>query len=231
MNSFNYFIKEYQTESSIISQLFYGILETNSVCKNCKKISNLQGFNPKVTYNYQSFNCILFKLDEVKKSNLYFNNFQIEENKIISLNDCFNHYQLPETVKKDTKYLCNICKEESDILFTSTIYSSPNVLILIILREENFLSNIELNFTETLDITNFVLENKGKLIYNLYGVISQIIENNNNPYYIASCKSSKDQKWYRFYDDKISSITNVNKEVISYGKPCILFYKKIKETN
>ena len=40
-------------------------------------------------------------------------------------------------------------------------------------------------------------------------------------------KNSIDQKWYRFYDDKISSITYVNKEVISYGNPCILFYEKI----
>ena len=30
----------------------------------------------------------------------------------------------------------------------------------------------------------------------------------------------------RFYDDKISSITNVNKEVILCENPCILFYQK-----
>ena len=228
INSFNHFKNEFQDESSIISEIFFGILETNSVCLNCQNTYNLQGNNPQITYNYQTFNCILFNLDEVRASNPYLSNFQIEANKIISLDDCFCHFQKTEIVKNDTNNLCNVCKQKGDILYTTNIYSSPNVLILIILREKNNLSNIKLDFTETLDITKYVLQKEGKLIYNLYGVISQVIENNNSPYYIASCKNSSDQKWYRFYDDKISSITDVNIEVISYGKPCILFYKKNK---
>ena len=221
-NSFTHFIYEFREEVSKISDIFFGILETNSICLNCQN----KGLKNSTSYNYQKFNCILFHLDEIKKY-LNFNYIQYEQDDKITLNDCFNYFEKNEIIKGNNENICNICKQKSDILYTTNIYSIPNVLILILLREENNLCNAKLDFTETIDITNFVLQKEDKLIYNLYGVISQIIENNNNPYYIASCKNSIDQKWYRFYDDKISSITNVNREVISYGNPFILFYEKI----
>ena len=44
---------------------------------------------------------------------------------------------------------------------------------------------------------------------------------------MASCKSPIDKKWYRFDDEKVYPINNLEKEVIEFGTPQILFYEKI----
>ena len=64
------------------------------------------------------------------------------------------------------------------------------------------------------------------MIYNLYGVITHIGQSGDNDYFIASCKNHIDNKWYRFNDAMIRPITNIQKEVIEFGDPLILFYQK-----
>ena len=64
------------------------------------------------------------------------------------------------------------------------------------------------------------------MIYNLYGVISKIGQNGPSGHFIANCKSSIDNNWYRFNDDIIRQVFDIQKDVIDYGIPYILFYKK-----
>ena len=66
------------------------------------------------------------------------------------------------------------------------------------------------------------------IIYSLYGVITHIGESGPNAHFVASCKSSIDHKWYRYNDSLVSPITNIQKEVIDFGIPYILFYQKNK---
>ena len=85
-----------------------------------------------------------------------------------------------------------------------------------------------MDFTETIDITQFILQkDKPKIIYNLYGIITHIGESGPNAHFIASCKSSVDNKWYRFNDAIVIPIKDPQKEVFEFGIPYILFYKKI----
>ena len=65
-----------------------------------------------------------------------------------------------------------------------------------------------------------------KLIYNLYGVITQIGQSDPNAHFVASCKSPIDCKWYRYDDAIVKPITNLKEEVIEFGIPYILFYQK-----
>ena len=65
-----------------------------------------------------------------------------------------------------------------------------------------------------------------QIIYDLYGVISNINLSGLSPHFIASCKSPVDNKWYRYNDAIVSPITNIQKDVIDFGIPCILFYQK-----
>ena len=79
-----------------------------------------------------------------------------------------------------------------------------------------------------MDITNFTkCENDkfiDKQIYNLYGVISKI-NNNFEIKYVASCKNYIDNNWYRFDNENIQIVEDIN-NVINYGVPLILFYSK-----
>ena len=65
-----------------------------------------------------------------------------------------------------------------------------------------------------------------EIIYDLYGIISFIKNNSSNYNYIASCKSYIDNKWYQYNDTNVKEISNVQKDIIEFGNPYILFYKK-----
>ena len=114
-------------------------------------------------------------------------------------------------------------------LYFKNIYKSKYFKIIIILnRGKGNIYDVKLDFTETIDITQFVVQkDKPQIIYNLYGVITNIGQSRPNPHFIASCKNSIDNKWYRFNDTFVITINNFQKEVIEFGAPYILFYKKI----
>ena len=65
-NAFNYFLKDFSSESSIISDSFFGYNETTNECLNCKIYYNNRYLKNPICYNYGIFNCLIFPLEEVK---------------------------------------------------------------------------------------------------------------------------------------------------------------------
>ena len=59
-------------------------------------------------------------------------------------------------IKGDNQNFCNICNKKSDSLYTTHIYSSSKILILLLIREQN--NNVKLNYSENIDITHYVLQ-------------------------------------------------------------------------
>ena len=231
-NAFNHFFSEFQKDCSIISDIFFGINETTNICMNCKNIYNTNGYNNPICYNYGIFNCLIFPLEEVKKLkniSLQQNNcFQINNDRV-SIYECFSYNQNNEYFTGQNRNYCNICKQKFDSIYSSKIYVSPNVLILILNRGKGNMYNVKLDFTETIDITQFVLfQDIPQNIYDLYGVITHIGESGPNAHFIASCKSPIDNNWYRYNDSIVNHINNIQKDVIDFGTPYILFYQKRK---
>ena len=231
-NAFNHFFYEFQKECSIISDTFFGFTETTNICLNCNNNFNSKGLNNPICYNYQIFNCLIFPLEEVKKmknNSIQNNNYFFNQNNSVSIYECFYYNQKTDLFNGQNKNYCNICKQLYDSVYTSKIYSSPNNLILILNRGKDNIYNVKIEFDEIIDITQFVLlRDIPKMIYNLYGVITHIGQSGPNAHFIASCKSSIDNKWYKFNDAIVSSISNFQKEVIELGTPYILFYQKNK---
>ena len=229
-NAFQYFQNAFQNERSIISELFFGVHESTNICLNCKQNYKNKKLNNPICYSYGIFNCLIFPLEEVKNMKLK-KNAQITNNSINSVNiyDCFNFYQKSDLFTGDNKNYCNICNQLYDSIYTNKIYISPNYLILIINRGKGNIYNIKLEFSEIINITQFILKkDKPNIIYNLYGVVTHIGESGPNAHFIASCKSPVDNKWYKYNDAFVDPINDVQKEVIDYGTPYILFYKKMK---
>ena len=212
--------------------IFFGFTETTNECLNCKNIYNSQNLNNPICYNYQIFNCLIFPLEEVKnmKNNNYMqynNNMKMNLNNRVNLYECFFYNQKTELFTGQNQNYCNICKQLCDSMYTSKIFSSPNVLVIILNRGKGNIFDVKLDFTEIIDISQFVLQrDKPQMIYNLYGVITHIGQSGPSAHFIASCKNYIDNKWYRFNDAMINPITNVQKEVIEFGTPYILFYQK-----
>ena len=89
-----------------------------------------------------------------------------------------------------------------------------------------------MDFYELIDISDFVSKKDiPRMIYHLYGVISHIGQSGPSAHFVAACKSPVDNKWYRYNDAIVSSITNLQKEVINFGTPIILFYRKYDKNN
>ena len=233
-NTFNHFFKDFQEECSIISDLFFGIIETTNECTNCKNNFNSKGLNNPICYNYQKFNCIIFPLEEVKnlKNNVLNNNFiQMNQNNRVSLYECFVYNQKTDYFTGANQNYCNICKQLNDSMYTSRIFLAPNILVLILNRGKGNIYDVKLDFTEIIDITQFVLsKDKPKIVYTLYGVITHIGQSGPNAHFVATCKNT-DNKWYRFNDSFVNPINNFQKEVIDFGTPYILFYQKNTEIN
>ena len=280
-SSFEHFYYDFQSELSIISDVFYGFNETSNECLNCKNLYNCQGnFNNPICYNYGIFNVIIFPLEEVKNMknnfmqnnyiqnnymqnnypqnnlmnnsfdciqnnlmqngympnycmqnsgnfNTYNSNVQNIENNNVTLIDCFCYNQKVDKFTGDNRNYCNICRQLYDSFYCSKIFSSPNVLILILNRGKGNIFHVNLEFTETIDISQFVLQkDKPQIIYKLYGVITHIGESGPNAHFVASCKSYIDNKWYRFNDAFVSPINDFQKEILYFGIPYILFYQR-----
>ena len=228
-NAFNYFLEDFSKQTSIISDIFYGIIETNNICLYCKNKYESQGKPYPICYNYQVFNCLIFPLEEVRKmknGNIRMNNINMSNNNEVTLQDCFIYNQKTDHFTGENKNHCNICKQLWDSLYTSRIYSGPNVLVLILNRGKNNIYNVKLNFTETIDITQFVLAKIERMVYKLVGVITHYGQSGPNAHFMAFCKSPIDNKWYRYNDAIVTEVKNLQRDVIDFGTPYILFYRK-----
>ena len=190
-NAFLFFFNSFQKETSIISDLFFGFNETTNECLYCKNINNSQGLANPICYNYGTYNCLIFPLEEVKK--MKNNSINNNNNNEVSLYDCFVYNQKSEHFTGDNQNYCNICKQLFDSIYTTKIFISLNVLVLILNRGKGNIYNVKLDFTETIDITQFVLnKDVPQMIYNLYGVITHIGQSGPYAHFVASCKSPID---------------------------------------
>ena len=84
-----------------------------------------------------------------------------------------------------------------------------------------------MDFCLDIDLSQFVMQKEqATLIYSLYGVITHIGQSGPNAHFVAACRSPVDNQWYRYNDAFVTSITNIQKEIIEFGTPYILFYQK-----
>ena len=222
------FIEECKKDTSIISNKFYGYIENNMICLYCKQYYSGQGNNYPILYSYQIFNCIIFPLEKVRKFKIMKNNNinrETNNDNQVTIYDCFEEYVEPEIFTGENKNYCLKCKQLFDAEYTAKIYSTPNVLVLILNYGKNYIHNIKLDFYETIDITDYVILKGRKLIYELQGVVTHYGEKDTYAQFLAFCKSPVDKKWYRYNDTYVSPVNNLKKDVIDFAKPYILFYQ------
>ena len=136
-----------------------------------------------------------------------------------TLDECFIKYRknnMPQSSKE-------IDENKTNYHFKINV---SKVLILIFGINELIETKIEIK--ENFDITNYTLfENEEKdnnFIYNLYGVVSKI---KNENYYFALCYDYINKIWYKYDDEKeIKKINYLQKEILDNENaiPLILFY-------
>ena len=122
---------------------------------------------------------------------------------------------------------CKNCGQTAPCQYITIIYSSPVYLILILNRGKGNIYNIKLNFTEILDIGNYVTKKENNnLIYHLYAIVTHIGPSSMGGHFIAFCKSPIDNKWYKYNDAIVEYVGDFFNNIHNFGVPYILFYEK-----
>ena len=206
----NYFTNNYR---SVISDTFYGMFNSMMTCFNCHCTVN----------NIQCFNLLIFPLNEVKL-------FKNKNQNCVNIYECFEYYQRSDIMSGNNQIYCNKCSSMSNSVNVNKLIISPNVLIINLNRGRGLQFNININFEEYLDISNFVFYNKGcPTYYQLIGIVTHFGPSSMDGHFIAFCKSFKNNKWYK-YNDGLVTPSNFS-EARSTGIPYILFYSSEKSNN
>ena len=111
----------------------------------------------------------------------------------------------------------------TDLLYSTSIYSFPNNLIIFLNRGKNEKSKFKVQFPEQLNLKNFVKLKKYNN-FKLYGVISDLGINSMEKI-VAYCRNRTDEKWYLYKD---GTVTPCNKGEQYNGIVYVLFYRIIK---
>ena len=220
MQTLTAFITDYfQNNKSIITDCFYGILETKSKCAGCQYTK----------FNFQIYSFLEFPLQEV---NLYmyqmgrrFNYInQDGKNPDIDLYECFEYYQKIETMTGQNQMYCNICNGNRDTFYGTLVYSLPNYLIINLNRGKGAVYECKVNFPEILNLINYVTF-KEKTVLQLNAVICHYGPSSMSGHFIAYCRHRINKKWYKYNDSIVSECTKPQE--YNEGMPYILFYKAL----
>ena len=220
MQTLRAFLSDYfNSNQSIITDCFYGILETRSKCAGCQCTK----------FNFQIYSFLEFPLEQV---NIYmfqmgrrFNMMnQGQKNPDIDLYECFDYYQKIDVMNGQNQMYCNICGGNRDNYYGTTIYSLPNYLIINLNRGKGAVYECKVNYPEKLNLLNFVTFQHGNTYFELYSVISHIGPSSMSGHFVAYCKHDLDKKWYKYND---SIVTPCKKGEYNEGMPYILFYKAV----
>ena len=218
--------------NSIISNIFYGTIQGEFECQNCKFQLLQMGQNyPIIKYNYQNYFFINFPLEEVRKyvaSNqmLYMNykNMGMNPDSEVNLIDCFKYNQRDEFMLG----YCERCNNnDAQIISRTKLFTIPIYLIILLNRGKGIQFNIKINFPEFLDSKELSMNTSD--IFILYGVVKHFGDNSASGHFTAYCRSPVDNLWY-FYNDATVTPLNENEKyrIQDYGLTYILFYKRFK---
>ena len=144
----------------------------------------------------------------------------------LTLDQCFESYLKPDYLTGDNKQYCNKCGVLSDSIYSTFIYSSPNILILILNYGKGILFQCDVQFDEYINISKYI-DAKSKGVptrYRLLGAIVHIGPSSMGGHFIAFCRGLENQeKWYKLNDSIVSESTF--SEIKSVGIPYVLFYE------
>ena len=219
----NNFRQKYEENNdSIISRLFFFIIESKSQCQACKTI----------TYNYQSLFLLEFPLETVFnyyiKNNIYLVNEKNE--KVLNLTHCLEQYKELTYFTGENKIFCNKCRMQRDTLNSNVLYSLPPYLIIILNRGKGKSFDCIVEYPEYLNLENYVMCPQSICNYRLSGVICHLGESGMSGHFISICRHRINNEWYCYND---ATVTRCKDQQNAYKKKSayILFYEFTDKRN
>ena len=163
-------------------------------------------------------------------NNIYGNKQNKSKGPKITLDQCFESYLKPDHLTGDNKQYCNKCYKLCDSIYSTHIYSSPNVLILILNYGKGLVFECDVQFDEYINISKYIDTTTGNVPtrYRLLGAIVHIGPSSMGGHFIAYCRSIENpEKWYKLNDSFVSEATF--SEIKNVGIPYVLFYENVNK--
>ena len=179
--------------------------------QTCQTFNRRPGLSSSVNYNYGYNN---------------YNNFNSTPDlpRKLTVYDCLKELLKDEILSGENQIYCNKCRKMCNSINRTTLYKTPNILVLILNRGKGNSFDCEIEFSKNLDLSRYNIINKDSpKQYELFGVISHIGESSDEGHFIAYCKHF-DDNWYMFND---SIAKTVGENELTNGVPYILFYRNI----
>ena len=150
---------------------------------------------------------------EILNNELNNNNANTNDDSV-SIYDCFEQFVQPAIMNGDNMMFCNKCQQLSITSYTTKIYSSAKILILILNRGKGNEFKVKINFEKIISIGKYVELNKEEeLKYELYAVLTHLGTSDMSGHFIAFCYSIIDKIWYKFNDAFVDSVNDFQKEI------------------
>ena len=137
----------------------------------------------------------------------------------VDIQDCFEYYyQKVDKLSGENGMYCLTCQKQLDTTYQTVLYTLPEILIIIFNK-----GKVKIKLSEYLNLNDYA-KYGGK-----YELISVITHNGKSgPYgsFIAICKNPVDHRWYSYINANITFINDFKNDILNYGTPYILFYKR-----
>jgi len=133
---------------SIISDLFYAVKYNIIQCQYCFCKS----------YDFQTYFFLDFPLEEIilfKNQNMNQNNFNFNDSGL-NIYDFFSYEQRIIYLTEQNQLHCDLCRQEAPHKKMSILVLGPEILIIMLNRENSNNSNIKINYYEDLNLYNFI---------------------------------------------------------------------------
>ncbi len=205
----NYYSKNW----SFLVKYFYFEQQNFLRCISC-------GFN-KESFNIS--NILIFPLEKVRE---YLVKKKPEGFMSVSLYNCFENYQEEEILSGANMIYCNNCKRNSAAGTSNRIYTSPEVMTIILNRGKGLQFSVEFDYPLKMNIDKFVFDKtSNNNNYELICVLTHIGPSGMAGHFIAYCKSPVNGKWYCYNDAIVTQSSDPRNQ--NAGIPYVLFYQKI----
>ena len=109
----------------------------------------------------------------------------------------------------------------------TVLTTGPEILYIILNRGRGIEFKVKVNFTEYINLSNYIQFNNTGVNYELIGVIIHLGEKGLLGHFIAFCKNPISKEWIKYNDDKVTSVNDLKSEVFDCKWPYLLFYQKI----
>ena len=213
----------YSINSSIFIDTFYFEQQSFLQCVSCQFT--------KISYNIT--NIIIFPLEKVREYVYQSSNGQINN---VTLDNCFMHYYTGERLSGANQIYCNNCKNLADAIIVNKIFTSPEVLTIILNRGKGLEFKVAFSFQYYIDINNYIVDkSSGKNnTYELIGILCHFGPSGMSGHFIAYCKSPIDNNWYCYNDATVvqcKGLPDISTNANVDGIPYVLYYQRINNNN